>query len=265
MMDRRTFVAASATTAAAAATLPASAQGARHTFVLVHGAWHGGWCWRRVGDRLTAAGHRVFAPTLTGLGDRAHLLNADVGLETHIRDVMAVFEREELTNVMFVLHSYGGVIGSGVADRMRERIKHMVYLDSLLLENGQSWASQNPQAVRDARAREAAASPGGLSLNVLAASNFGLSNADDIAWVDRHTTPHPYKTYIDPLVLRNPLANGLPKTYIECTSPPSPPLAAYKAKVRAENWALRSIATGHDAMVSAPQEVTDILLALAAA
>jgi pimeloyl-ACP methyl ester carboxylesterase len=263
MIDRRALVAATATAAVTGGAV--RAQGARHTFVLLHGAWHGGWCWRRVGDLLQAGGHRVFAPTLTGLGERAHLLNADVGLETHIRDVMGVFEREEATNVVFVLHSYGGVIGSGVADRLRDRIKHLVYLDSLLLEDGQSWASQNPQAVRDARAREAAASPGGLSLNVLPATNFGLSAPEDIAWVDHHTTPHPYKTYLDPLVLRNPLANGLPKTYVECTSPASPPLAAYKAKVRAENWPLRSIATGHDAMVSAPKEVTDILLSIAAA
>lgn len=108
-------------------------------FVLVHGAWHGGWCWRRVADWLTAAGHRVFCPTLTGLGERAHLLTRDVNMTTHIADVLALLESEELHDVVLVGHSYGGIVITGVAARAKARLRQLVYLDSAIVEDGESW------------------------------------------------------------------------------------------------------------------------------
>ena len=108
------------------------------TYVLVHGAWHGGWCWRRVAPLLAAAGHRVLVPTLTGLGERAHLLTPETGLSTFARDVMAVIEAEEAEDVVLVGHSFGGVVVSMVADRMAERIARLVYLDATVLRSGES-------------------------------------------------------------------------------------------------------------------------------
>ena len=141
--------------AAGAGSAPASAQTAGQTFVLVHGAWHGGWCWSRVADRLRAAGHRVFTPTQTGLGERKHLLSKDITLDTFAKDIANVFEAEELSNVMLVGHSFGGLAISGVADTMPERIRHLVYLDSLMVEGGKSPFDSLPADVVAARRKAA--------------------------------------------------------------------------------------------------------------
>src|SRR5262245_14863398 len=108
------------------------------TFVLVHGAWHGGWCWQRVSPLLRARGHEVFAPTLTGLGERSHLLTREIGLETHVADVVNAIRWEDLTDVVLCGHSYGGMVISGAADRMADRVRSLVYLDAFVPADGQS-------------------------------------------------------------------------------------------------------------------------------
>ena len=108
------------------------------TFVLVHPAWLGGWCWRKVTPLLRARGHEVFTPTLTGLGERSHLAKRDIGLETHIQDVVNVLEYEDLSRVILVANSSGGVVITGVADRLPERIARLVYVDAFVPEDGQS-------------------------------------------------------------------------------------------------------------------------------
>src|ERR1700678_102881 len=118
--------------------MAAKAATTAQTFVLVHGAWHGGWCWSRVADRLRAAGHRVFTPTQTGLGERKHLLSKDITLDTFTTDIVNVIEAEELSDIILVGHSFGGNAISGVADVMPERIRHLVYLDSLVVEGDKS-------------------------------------------------------------------------------------------------------------------------------
>ena len=126
------------------------------TFVLVHGAWHGGWCWGRVADALRARGHRVFAPSLTGLGDRAHLFAKDISLQTHVEDILSLVEAEELSDCILVGHSYGGFVISGVADTLRERVSRYVYLDAIVppdMSPGASfsWAGFNPPEAREVR------------------------------------------------------------------------------------------------------------------
>ena len=108
------------------------------TFVLVHGAWHGGWCWSRVARRLRAAGHEVHTPTLTGLGDRSHLMSRSVNLQTHVQDVANLLHWEELNDIVLCGHSYGGMVITGVANRLAKRIKSLVYLDAFVPENGQA-------------------------------------------------------------------------------------------------------------------------------
>ena len=107
-------------------------------FVLVHGAWHGAWCWRRVVDLLQAQGHRVHAVTLTGVGERAHLLSPDIHLNTHIQDVVAAIENEELSDVVLAVHSYAGMVGTGVADRIGQRLHHLVYVDAVVPKPGEA-------------------------------------------------------------------------------------------------------------------------------
>ena len=233
-------------------------------FVLVHGAWHGGWCWRRVADRLTAAGHRAFCPTLTGLGERQHLLSRDVNLDTHVNDVLGLLEAEELSDVVLVGHSYGGIVITGVAARARERLRQLVYLDAAIFEDGVAWSDVVPPQVAAERRRSAEESSGGTSLPAPPAEVFGICERDDIAWVQRRMTPHPYGPFDQKVRWNGPVGNGLPKVYIDCTDPAYAGLAAVKARYRGQpGWPFIELKTGHDAMVSAPEELTRIFLEFA--
>ncbi len=228
-------------------------------FVLVHGAWHGGWCWRDVGTRLRADGHTVFTPTMTGLGERAHLLNAQVGLSTFIDDVCAVIECEELTDVVLVGHSFGGPVISGVADRMPQRLRQLVYLDALIVQNGQSALGILPPQVQEERRQTI--DPEGLRMAMPSPDKFGVFAPEQAAWLQRRITPQPLKAYTEALSLQHPLGNGLPKTYIAVTAPWYAPLADIRAWVKAQpDWGWREIAAGHDAMVTAPDALAELLM-----
>ncbi|MBS0245324.1 MAG: alpha/beta fold hydrolase [Proteobacteria bacterium] len=232
-------------------------------YVLVHGAWHGGWCWRRVADRLAAAGHRVFTPTQTGLGERRHLMSASVGMDTFIADVANLIDMEDLADVILVGHSFGGRTITGVANCMPQRLRRLVFLDAALPENGKSAFDLMAAEVRDARLKAAQDFDGGLSLPPPKASAFGISDPDDADWIERHLTPHPLATYTQPMMLEHPIGNGVPATYIRCTAPgyANTLASADYAKARPD-WQYLEITTGHNAMVSAPAELTAMLLAL---
>jgi len=227
----------------------------------VHGAWHGGWCWHRVADPLRAAGHRVFAPTLTGVGERRHLLSATVDLETHIQDVLGVLEAEELENVVLVGHSYAGLVISGVAARAKARLRQLVYLDALLAEDGQSWAEAFPPEVAEARRKGATITNGVKTIPAPDPEIYGFADPADTEWVRRRLTPHPYAAFEQKSRLGGPLGNGLPRLYIDCTSPPIAALATIKDRYRDKpDWPFVELATGHDAMLSAPRELAQVLL-----
>ena len=240
-----------------------AARGPSRTFVLVHGAWHGGWCWRPVADMLRAAGHRVHTPTQTGLGERAHLLSKDITLDTFVDDIANLLRFEQLDDVVLVGHSFGGIAVSGVADRHPERLRRLVYLDALMLPGGQTAFSQLPDDVVAARLKAAEESSGGVSLPPPPPSAFGLTKEEDQRQIAGRLTPHPLGTYTSPLKLDHPLANGVPRSYIVCTRPMYPALAKSRAWVQEQGWPMQEIATGHDAMVSAPAELTAMLVGLA--
>ena len=231
----------------------------RKTFVLVHGAWHGGWCWSKVAANLHGRGHTVLTPTQTGVGERSHLLSSSIDLDVFVKDITNVLQFEDLKDVMLVGHSFGGIAISGAADRMPDRIRHLVYLDSLILQNGQSPFSLLPKDVVEARIKAANDSSGGLSIPVPPARAFGIRDAAQAAWVERRLTPHPLGTYTSPLILANKVGNGLPTTYIVCTDPIYEPLQAIRDWVRSVGWTTVEIATGHDAMVTAPDRLGDML------
>ena len=231
-------------------------------FVLVHGAWHGGWCWRDVASILRSNGHQVFTPTMTGLGELAHLLTAEVGLSTFIDDIAAVIRSEELDNVVLVGHSFGGHVINGVADRMPQLLRQLIYLDGLVVQHGQSALSIMPPAVQAERIRTLDAE--GLRMVIPSPDQFGLSDPEQVAWVMRHLTPHPLKGYTKPLHLQHPLGNGLPKTYIAVTDPWYAPLADLRQWVRRQpDWDWRELAACHNAMVSAPLALASLLMELA--
>ena len=267
-MDRRTALPAGAAAPAVFAAEGASAQaqrGGAKTYVLVHGAWHGGWCWRDLADALRAQGHRVFAPTQTGLGERKHLLSRDITLDVFVDDVANLMEAEELRDAILVGHSFGGSAISGVADRMPEAVRHLVYLDSLILEPGQSPFGILPADVVAARRKLVAEQGNGVSVQPPPPAAFGIPEGHPEAeWVRRRLTPHPAGTYESPLRLENPVGNGRPCTYIACTAPIYGPLEGTRRWVKRQSgWRWQEIATGHDAMVTAPAELARMLLAIA--
>ncbi len=237
-------------------------------FVLVHGAWHGAWCWQRVTQRLGAAGHRVHAVTLTGLGDRAHLLSSLITLETHVADVVNTIEAEELQDVVLAVHSYAGMLGTAVADRMPQRLKHLVYVDAVVPRPGESWSSTHASATREQRLAAAQASPD-FSFPAPDPAVFGLA-AEDHAWVKRRQTPHPGHTYQAPLQFDPRRVAGVPRTFVDCVNPRLGTIGSIRPRVRdAKFWdgawmggggvRVVELDTGHDPMVSAPQALADLL------
>lgn len=231
-------------------------------FVLVHGAWHGGWCWRGVAGWLRAAGHEVFTPTLTGLGERAHLLRADTGLATHIEDLCAVLAGEELEEVVLVGHSFAGLVISGVADRLPQRLRRLVYLDALVVDSGRSALSVFPPDVQRERARTIDAE--GWRMAIPSPAKFGVTDPAQVAWLQRRLTPHPLKAYTDTLQLAHPLANGVPRSYIAVTDPWYAPLEEVRRAIRAQpDWDWHELAAGHDAMLTSPATLAALLEELA--
>jgi pimeloyl-ACP methyl ester carboxylesterase len=236
-------------------------------FVLVHGAWHGAWCWQRVIPLLAARGHRVHAVTLTGVGERAHLMSPAIGLETHIADVVNLIETEELEDIVLAVHSYAGMIGTALADRMPARLRHVVFIDAVLPEPGESSASRHAPQTREARMAACAASAD-FSYPPPDPSAYGLSGADH-AWVKRRQTPQPGRCYVAPLDFDAKRVASVARTFVDCTSPALPTIDESRKRVRdgvfwGSPWRVVELPTGHDAMVSAPGELAGILLDSAA-
>lgn len=242
-------------------------------FVLVHGAFHGGWCWRHVVRALGAAGHRAHAVTLTGLGERAHLLSSAITLETHITDVVDAIEAEEMDLVVLAVHSYAGMIGTAVADRLPQRLRHLVYVDAVVPLPGESWSSTHAMAIRESRLAAAAASPE-FTIPPPDPTVYGLIG-ENHAWIQRRQTLHPGHTYTAPLDFDPGRVAALPRTFISCVEPALATIDAIRPRVSdpafwGGAWSagggarLVELQTGHDPMVSAPAELTRILLECAA-
>ena len=229
------------------------------TYVLVHGAWHGGWCWAKVARLLRDAAQDVYTPTLTGLGERAHLARPEIDLETHIQDVVAVIEGEELRGVTLVGHSYGGMVISGVAARVANRISHLVYLDAFVPEAGKALLDYLGD--RAGAMREAAATQGeGWKLPSFPPERFGVTSQRDTEWLNKHLVAQPLKTFEQPL----PSAGGdkLKRSYVYCSKPATGTFDQFAERLRDDRkWTFHDVKTGHDAMVTAPGEIAKILMA----
>ncbi|WP_214104786.1 alpha/beta fold hydrolase [Acrocarpospora catenulata] len=235
-----------------------------HTFVLVHGGFHGGWCWRHVAAALRGMGHTVTTPTLTGLGEKRHLVRQVEGPVTLVEDVVGHLFFEDLRDVVLVGHSLAGLAISGAADRVPERIRHLVYLDSLLAENGESAQDTIPREVAEQRRRHVAEQGGGHLWPVIPVGGLGIPEDHPKAqWVRERLTPNPFAAFAEPLTLENPVGNGLPATYIVCSDPIYPTLQGARDRARAYGWELRDLPTGHDAMVLVPDELAGMLAEIA--
>jgi pimeloyl-ACP methyl ester carboxylesterase len=234
-------------------------------FVLVHGAWHGGWCWSRVRDRLSWLGHRVFTPTLTGLGERSHLLSASISLETHITDVVNVIEWEDLDDVVLVGHSYGGWVISGVAEHVLARLASIVFVDALLPQGGQSLLHHGkPGGNREilaAQARGKVSRPGPSALDL------GIRDPADREWVDSKLTEQPIGVSLSPIRLTGARDRVPKKTYVLATRYAGSSSERFRAihdrLSRTSGWSVRQVSSGHDVMVDAPGELAEILVEVA--
>ena len=231
-------------------------------FVLLHGGRHGGWCWKHVASALRQKGLVVHTPTLTGLGERSHLLAPDIGLDVHVQDLVAGFEFENIKDAILVAHSYGGIVASGAMDRIADRVRRIVFLDAHLPLTGESHSD----LVGPARAAEHVAMAErdgeGWYIPPSDASWYGVTDPDDAAWVNSRTTAQPLKTYQDP-VGSTDRAWSHPGMFIECVPSSLQPHILDRARRRhAEDpsFPYHRLEATHDAMVTAPDEVTRLLL-----
>jgi len=236
------------------------------TFVLVHGGGHGGWCYQRVARLLRSAGHEVYTPTLSGLGERSHLVGTGIDLDVHITDVAAVLHYEDLRDVILVGHSYGGMVITGAADRSAERVGRIVYLDAATPVNGQSLVDIAGPIMQATRPTGEVVD--GVELVLLpspeAGRFYGVTDADDVAWMADRLTGHPWPCFEQPLRLTNEAALwAIPQYHIICTSTLATRDPDLMGKARAEGR-LWEIDTGHDLMITEPAAVADALLEVAA-
>jgi pimeloyl-ACP methyl ester carboxylesterase len=233
------------------------------TFVLVHGAWSGGWCYGKVASLLRARGHTVFAPTLTGQGERSHLLSAGVNLTTHIDDVIGVFDNEEIGAAVLAGHSYGGMVVTGVADRIASRVAALVYLDAFLPESGQSLFDINIPA-NTQRFVANAGDCGGIAVPAPSAAYFNV-NAADAARVDRLATPFPLAAMAERLTLTGAHKSVRRHVYVHGTVlPRESPFRPFYERVRNDPaWTAHALACGHHVMLDMPEKTADILEAAA--
>jgi pimeloyl-ACP methyl ester carboxylesterase len=229
------------------------------TYVLVHGAWHGSWCWKRVRKALEAQGHEVFTPTLTGVGERSHLLSPQVDLETHIRDVMNLIRWEELSSIVLCGHSYAGCVVRSVSDRVPERIGALIYLDAFVPEDGQSLSSTLPPEQWNAHLELTRLHGEGWKVPPITAAAFNV-NAKDAEWMDRQCTVQPLATFQQPLRLSGRCDTLKDITYILATGYGNSPFRQFYERAKAKGWKTLSMACGHDVMLDMPEELTTILL-----
>jgi pimeloyl-ACP methyl ester carboxylesterase len=233
-------------------------------FVLVHGAWQGNWVWERVADRLRAAGHRVYTPSLTGLGERAHLAGPEIDLDTHIADVIGVIEHHELDNILLCGHSYGGMVVTGAADRLASRIKSLVFLDAFIPSQGKSMFDLQPPERAQSMREEARTQGEGWRVKRLSGNYFRVASPDDVARLDRRAVDQPIGTMEQKASLTGAWEKIPHLTYIRAGGH-NGPFGQFGDRVRRdERWQYFELPCGHNVMLDMPDALTGILLGCAA-
>jgi pimeloyl-ACP methyl ester carboxylesterase len=243
------------------------------TFVLVHPAWHGGWCWKKVALRLRRSGHEVLTPTLSGLGDRSHVATPAIGLDTHITDVVNLLIYEDLAEVVLVGHSSSGAVVTGVADRVPERIGQMVYLDAFVPGHGESVLDLLAPERRQVLQRMVEREGEGWRLprfapppwETIVREMWGVTDDVDVRSLLERLTPTPFRHFTDPVRRSSATADALPRTYIRCRRFPSARFDQHAAIARRSPlWSLRELDTSHHPAVTSPDALASLLGDIAA-
>ena len=226
------------------------------TFLVAHGAWSAGWAWKKMRPLMRAAGHELWTPTYTGLGERAHLAHADVSLDTHIADILGVLETEDLTDVILIGHSYGGMVATGVADRARARIAKLVYLDAFAPKDGQAIFDLLPPDIAAKMQAGAAASDSGFGIpgNPMPSD----TTPGDVAWASPRRKPQPLKAFSTKLKLS--AEPSAPRTYIYAKKIGiGDTFGPFYTRAKREGWRTYEIDASHNPHITNPQALLAIL------
>ena len=229
-------------------------------FLLIHGAWHGGWVWNEISEILRYQRYSVSAPTLTGLGEKKHLLSSKITIETFIEDVVNHIVFENLNNIILVGHSFAGSVISGVADRLKDRIKKLIYFDAMILIDGQKPFDISPKETVEQRIELAKKFGNDISIPAPSADAFGVFDIKKSLLLEEKLTPHPLSAFQSKLILKNEVGNGIPLSYIYCTKPVYKSLESSRAVVRKMKWPIFELDAGHDAMLTHPKETLNLLM-----
>ena len=229
-------------------------------FLLIHGAWHGGWVWNEISEILNYQGYSVSTPTLTGLGEKKHLLSSKITIDTFIEDVVNHIIFENLNNIILVGHSFAGSVISGVADKLKDRIQKLIYFDAVILKDGQKPFDIAPKELVKQRIELAKRFGNGISIPAPSADAFGVFDVKKSLLLEEKLTPHPLSTYQSKLTIKNEIGNGIPLFYIFCNNPVYKSLESSRKVVRKLKWPIFELNAGHDAMLTHPKETLNLLM-----
>ena len=229
-------------------------------FLLIHGAWHGGWVWNEISEILNYQGYSVSTPTLTGLGEKKHLLSSKITIDTFIEDVVNHIIFENLNNIILVGHSFSGSVISGVADKLKDRIQKLIYFDAVILKDGQKPFDIAPKELVKQRIELAKRFGNGISIPAPSADAFGVFDVKKSLLLEEKLTPHPLSTYQSKLTIKNEIGNGIPLFYIFCNDPVYKSLESSREVVRKLKWPIFELNAGHDAMLTHPKETLNLLM-----
>ena len=229
-------------------------------FLLIHGAWHGGWVWNEISDILRYQRYSVSTPTLTGLGEKKHLLSSKITIETFIEDVVNHIIFENLYNIILVGHSFAGSVISGVADRLKDRIQKLIYFDAMILIDGQKPFDITPKETVEQRIELAKKFGNNISIPAPSADAFGVFDIKKSLLLEEKLTPHPLSAFQSKLILKNEVGNGIPRSYIFCTKPAYKSVESSREIVRKMKWPIFELNAGHDAMLTHPKETLNLLM-----
>ncbi len=229
-------------------------------FLLIHGAWHGGWVWNEISEILRYQRYSVSTPTLTGLGEKKHLLSSKITIETFIEDVVNHIIFENLNNIILVGHSFAGSVISGVADRLKDRIQKLIYFDAMILIDGQKPFDITPKEIVEQRIELAKKFGNNISIPAPSADAFGVFDVKKSLLLEEKLTPHPLSAFQSKLILKNEVGNGIPLSYIFCKKPIYKSLESSREVVRKMKWPIFELNAGHDAMLTHPKETLNLLM-----